>query len=78
MNSSSSAAAPLGSMPAFLPSPSISLGIMIWPLRSNWNATEPEVPRLPPACVNALRTSAAVRLRLSVRASQYTAMPAGP
>ena len=51
---------------------------MIWPLRSNWNATEPEVPREPPACENALRTSAAVRLRLSVSASQYTAMPAGP
>ena len=41
----------------------------IWPLRSNWKATEPEVPRLPPAWEKAERTSAAVRLRLSVRQS---------
>ncbi len=62
----------------FLSPVSTSLGTCSWPLRSNWKATEPEVPKLPPAWENALRTSAAVRLRLSVRASQYTATPAGP
>ena len=35
------------------------------------------MPRLPPAWVKAARTSAAVRLRLSVSASQSTATPAG-
>ena len=48
------------------------------PLRSNWNATEPLVPRLPPAWVNAERTSAAVRFLLSVRHSTKKATPAGP
>ena len=33
------------------------------------DTTEPEVPRLPPACVKAERTSAAVRFLLSVRHS---------
>ena len=70
MNSSSSAAAPFGPMGFFLSPVSTSLDTMIWPLRSNWKATEPEVPRLPPEWEKAARTSAAVRLRLSVSASQ--------
>ena len=50
MNSSSSPAAPLAIMVSFLAfSSRISLATTIWPLRSNWKATEPEVPRLPPA-----------------------------
>ena len=39
------------------------------PLRSNWNATEPEVPSEPPEWEKAERTSAAVRFLLSVRQS---------
>ena len=37
-----------------------------WPTWSNMNATEPSVPMLPPNFENAWRTSATVRIRLSV------------
>ena len=42
------------------------------------NATEPSVPRLPPCFANAWRTSATVRMRLSVMQSTITAAPPGP
>ena len=41
-------------------------------------ATEPPVPRLPPCLLNAWRTSATARLRLSVITSTSTATPPGP
>ena len=47
------------------------------PRRLNMNATAPGSARLPPTSVNALRTSDAVRLRLSVRQSTSTATPFG-
>ena len=48
------------------------------PRRSNSHATAPEPPRLPSLFANVCRTSAAVRLRLSVSASTITATPLGP
>src|SRR5919198_1372934 len=55
-----------------------SASTRITPRRSNNHATEPEPPRLPSCLLNAARTSAAVRLRLSVSASTITATPFGP
>jgi hypothetical protein len=49
-----------------------------WPQCLNWNATEPSVPRLPPFFEKAWRTSATVRMRLSVRQSTITAAPPMP
>ena len=40
--------------------------------------TEFVSPKLPPYLLKAARTSLAVRLRLSVKASTITATPAGP
>ena len=51
---------------------------VITPLRSNIHATEPGVPSEPPTLLKAKRTSAAVRLRLSVSASTMNAAPPGP
>ena len=48
------------------------------PLRSNCHATLPGVPSSDPLLVKAWRTSLAVRLRLSVRATQMMATPPGP
>jgi hypothetical protein len=48
------------------------------PLRSNIQATEPGEPSEPPNLPNAKRTSAAVRLRLSVSASTISAAPLAP
>ena len=48
------------------------------PRFSKIQATEPGSPRLPPCLVKAWRTSALVRLRLSVSASTRTAAPPGP
>ena len=48
------------------------------PLRSNCHATEPGVPRLALCLLKIARTSAAVRLRLSVSASTMMATPSGP
>ena len=42
------------------------------------NATEPSEPRLPPFLAKAWRTSATVRVRLSLRQSTITAAPPGP
>ncbi len=67
MNSSSSTA--FSRSATFFSSLLMTLSTAMEPLRSNWKATEPEVPRLPPAWEKAERTSAAVRLRLSVRHS---------
>ena len=50
----------------------------IWPQCLNRNATEPSVPRLPPYLENACRTSATVRVRLSVMQSTITAAPLMP
>ena len=50
----------------------------IWPQCLNRNATEPSVPRLPPYFENACRTSATVRVRLSVMQSTITAAPLMP
>jgi hypothetical protein len=44
----------------------------------NRNATEPSEPTLPPFLVKAWRTSATVRVRLSVRQSTMTAAPPAP
>ena len=55
-----------------------SLGTMTTPLRENRYDTEPGSAICPPLRVNATRTSAAARLRLSVRHSTSTAMPPGP
>ena len=49
-----------------------------WPQWRNWNATEPSVPRLPPYLLNAWRTSATVRTRLSVMQSTMIAAPPMP
>ena len=49
-----------------------------WPQCLNRKATEPSVPRLPPYFVNACRTSATVRVRLSVMQSTITAAPPMP
>jgi hypothetical protein len=48
------------------------------PRGSNCQATAPEPASAPPDFVNIDRTSAAVRLRLSVWASTSTATPPGP
>ena len=48
-----------------------------WPQCLNRKATEPSAPRLPPCLVKAWRTSATVRVRLSVRQSTITAAPPG-
>ena len=48
------------------------------PLRSNIQATDPGVPSEPPNLLKAKRTSAAVRLRLSVSASTISAAPLAP
>ena len=48
------------------------------PFLLNMKDTQPVVPRLPPNLSKAWRTSAAVRFRLSVRASTITATPLGP
>ena len=48
------------------------------PLRVNRYETLPGSARLPPLRVSAVRTSAAARLRLSVRHSMSTATPFGP
>ena len=48
------------------------------PRFSKIQATEPGSPRLPPCLVKAWRTSALVRLRLSVSASTRIAAPPGP
>ena len=55
-----------------------STGIVMTPLRSNIQATDPGVPSEPPNLLNAKRTSAAVRLRLSVSASTISAAPLEP
>jgi len=47
-------------------------------LRSNIQATEPGVPSDPPNFEKTKRTSAAVRLRLSVSPSTISAAPPGP
>src|SRR4029079_7738212 len=49
-----------------------------WPQCRNRYATEPSVPRLPPYFENAWRTSATVRVRLSVMQSTITAAPLMP
>src|SRR5690606_10859627 len=49
-----------------------------WPQWVNWNATEPSVPRLPLFFENAWRTSATVRVRLSVMQSTMIAAPPAP
>jgi hypothetical protein len=49
-----------------------------WPQWRNWNATEPSAPRLPPYLLNAWRTSATVRTRLSVMQSTIIAAPPMP
>ena len=53
-------------------------GTAISPRGSNCQATAPEPASWPPDLVNIERTSAAVRLRLSVWASTRTATPPGP
>jgi hypothetical protein len=50
----------------------------IVPFLSKRYATDPGSPRLPPFLENAWRTSALVRLRLSVSASTSSATPPGP
>ena len=67
MNSSSSTAFSLSA--TFLSSDLMTFSTAMEPLRSNWNATEPEVPSEPPEWEKAERTSAAVRFLLSVRQS---------
>src|SRR5262249_26835700 len=60
-------------------SPSLPLAsIEITPRESNSQPTQPDSPRLPPPRVKALRTSATVRLRLSVIDSTRIAAPPGP
>ena len=49
-----------------------------WPQWRNWNATDPSAPRLPPYLLNAWRTSATVRTRLSVMQSTIIAAPPIP
>ena len=50
---------------------------MTWPLRSNCQATAPGSAIEPPFFEKMLRTSAPVRLRLSVSTSTITATPPG-
>ncbi len=52
-------------------------GSTITPLRSNCHATAPGSAIEPPSFENMVRTSAPVRLRLSVRHSTKTATPDG-
>jgi hypothetical protein len=52
--------------------------MVIWPRRSNIQATEPVVPRLPPLRDSQRRMSATVRFPLSVSDSIMMATPAGP
>ena len=47
------------------------------PILRNWNATLPELPRLPPCFEKMARTEATVRVGLSVAASTIIAMPCG-
>jgi len=47
-------------------------------MQTTKNATEPSVPRLPPCFEKAWRTSATVRVRLSVMQSTITAAPPVP
>jgi hypothetical protein len=49
-----------------------------WPQCLNWKATQPSVPMLPPYLLKAWRTSATVRVLLSVRQSTITAAPPMP
>ena len=58
--------------------PSCSLATVTTPLRLNIRAVEPASAIVPPLRVTATRTSEAERLRLSVRHSISSAMPAGP
>ena len=51
---------------------------MIWPLVWNMNATEPELPMLPPSLLKIERTSLTVRVLLSVRPSMIMAVEPGP
>jgi hypothetical protein len=53
------------------------LGSSIWPLRANCHDTAPGSAVDPPLREKRLRTSAPVRLRLSVRHSTMTATPPG-
>ena len=46
-------------------------------MRRNWKATLPDVARLPPFLLNALRIAATVRVGLSVAHSTSTATPCG-
>ena len=55
-----------------------SFSMTMTPFLLNMKDTQPVVPRLPPNLSKAWRTSAAVRFRLSVRASTITATPEGP
>src|SRR5688572_998530 len=63
---------------------SITLSSLVTGANTNWPqclkryATEPSEPRLPPFLLKAWRTSATVRVRLSVRHSTSTAAPATP
>ena len=53
-------------------------GTMICPFRSNMNATEFVAPKLPPRRDSLARTSATVRVGLSVSAAIMMATPPGP
>ena len=55
----------------------LELSISMTPLRSNFQATQPEAPREPPHLSKMWRISLAVRFRLSVTTSTITATPQG-
>src|SRR5579875_3381082 len=75
--SSARSSAPASATSSMSWSSSTLRGSRTWPLRSNCQDTEPGSAIEPPPRVKMVRTSAPVRLRLSVRHSTMTATPAG-
>ena len=73
-----SSAPPSAAVSVIVSSSTAASGTVMMPLRSNIQATEPGAPSEPPYLPNAKRTSAAVRLRLSVSASTISAAPLAP